>query len=151
MDDYIAGIRGAWLGEQLGFAVFMARAEAEQDAALAAKWRSLAELEQVTGEHMASVLKAHGEMPGEAPLVDWENEAFQTYLSLPHRDVMNYMRGRVISALEDFESLLAAAPEADQESVRFLVDHELALLTFIDQEASGGEDSLAGVQELLDR
>ncbi len=44
MDDYIAGIRGAWLGEQLGFAVFMARAEAEQDAALAAKWRSLAEL-----------------------------------------------------------------------------------------------------------
>ena len=149
MDDYIAGIRSAWLGECLGFAAFMARAEAEQEDVLVYKWRRLAELEQVTGERMASVLRAHGEQVDEEPYVDRESEVFQTYLSLPHIEVMRYMRERVLGALERFEHMLAAAPQADLEDVQFLVDHELALLTFVDKEVSGHGDSLRKVHDLL--
>ena len=61
MEDYIAGVHNAWLGERLGFAAFSSRAEAERDEVLAEKWRLLAKLEQVTGERMAKVLRAHGE------------------------------------------------------------------------------------------
>ena len=59
------------------------------------------------------------------------------------------MRERVLGALERFEHLLATAPESDLEDIQFLVDHELALLTFVDKEADGDADSLGGVQELL--
>ena len=149
MDDYVAGVRGAWLGERLGLAAFKAHAEAEQDELLAEKWRLLAQLEQVTGERMAKVLRVHGEPVDEEPVIDRESEAFQIYLSLSHVEVMDYMRERVLGALERFEHLLAATPEADPEDIQFLVDHELALLTFIDMETGGDADSLGDVLELL--
>ena len=149
MEDYIAGVHNAWLGERLGFAAFSSRAEAERDEVLAEKWRLLAKLEQVTGERMAKVLRAHGEEAEEEPFIDRESEAFQTYLTLSHVEVTGYMRERVLGALERFEHLLATAPESDLEEIQFLVDHELALLTFVDKEADGDADSLGGVQELL--
>lgn len=149
MDNYIAGIRSAWLGECLGFAAFTARAEAEQEEVLADKWRILAQLEEVTGQHMASVLKAHGETVDNEPNIDEESEAFQTYLSLPHGEVVSYMRDRVLGALERFEHLLAIAPTSDLEHLHFLIDHELALLTFVDRESSGRGDSLSDARKLL--
>jgi len=149
MDDYIAGVHSAWLGEHLGFAAFNARADAEQDEFLSEKWRTLAQLEQVTGERMAKVLRAHGEQIDDEPFIDLESEAFQTYLSLSHTDVMGYMRDRVVAALERFEHMLATAPEYDLEDIQFLVDHELALLTFVDREIAGADDSLADVEKMI--
>lgn len=149
MDDYIAGVHSAWLGERLGFAAFSARADAESDAARAEKWRVLAQLEQMTGERMVEVLRAHGEQVDDEPFIDLESEAFQTYMSLSHADVMGYMRERVVNALERFEHMLASAPDCDLEDIQFLVNHELALLTFVDKEALGETDSLVEVQQLL--
>ena len=149
MDDYIAGIHSAWLGERLGHAAFMARAEAEHDDSRAEQWQVLARLEEATGDRMINILKSHGEQVDDEPIVDLESEAFQAYLALPHDDVMSYMRDRVISALSRFEHLLAMAPEADLVNVQFLVDHELALLDYVDAELAGGGDSLKSVRAML--
>lgn len=149
MDNYIAGIHAAWLGEQLGFAAFSARANAESDDNFAEMWRTLAQLEFVTGERMAKVLRSHGEHINDDTRVDQESEAFQSYLSLSHAEVIVYMKDRVASALDRFEELLTIAPKQDLADIQFLVDHELALITFVEKEANGEPDSLSHVRRLL--
>ncbi|MEM8500751.1 MAG: hypothetical protein AAF542_22240 [Pseudomonadota bacterium] len=149
MDNYIVGIHAAWRGEQLGFAAFSARANAQQDKIFMEMWRTLAQLELVTGERMAKVLRFHGEHIDNDTPFDQQSEAFQSYLRLSHADVIAYMRGRVASALGRFEELLAIAPKQDMVDVQFLVDHELALITFVEREAAGEPDSLCDVRRLL--
>lgn len=149
MDNYIAGIHAAWLGEQLGLAAFNARANAETDDNSAQMWRTLAQLESATGARMAKVLRSHGEDIDNDTPIDQEGEAFQSYLTLSHADVIAYMRARVARAMDRFEELLAIAPKQDLADVQFLVDHELALITFVEREAAGEPDSLSDVHRLL--
>ena len=45
--------------------------------------------------------------------------------------------------------LLGITPESDLDAVQFLVDHGLALLTFVDREIESSGDSLEQVEALL--
>ena len=98
---------------------------------------------------MAKVLRSHEEDIDNDTPIDHESEAFQSYLTLSHADVIAYMRMRVASALDRFEELLAIAPKQDLADVQFLVDHEYALITFVEREAAGEPDSLSDVHRLL--
>ena len=147
MDDYIAGVKSAWLGEQHGRAAFTALAEAAGDAGTAGKWKTLAQLEQVTGQRMAALLESYGEMPDE-PFIDVE-AIVDRFSTESHLEIMADMKKIIGPAIERFDRLLGIAPESDIDAVQFLVDHEVALMTFVDRELEGRADSLAQVEALL--
>ena len=147
MDDYIAGIKSAWLGEQFGQAVFAALAEAASDSGMADRWRTLARLEEMTGQRMVAVLELYGETTG-SEFIDVE-AILQRYSGSSHLEIMTNMKERVVAAIERFDRLLGIAPESDLDAVQFLVDHEPALLSFVDREIEGSGDSLQQVEALL--
>jgi hypothetical protein len=64
---------------------------------------------------------------------------------------MEKMKDVVTNAIVRFDQLLAVAPESDVPSVRFLVDHEQALLTFVDCQIAGDQaHALEDVEALLE-
>lgn len=151
-DSYIEGIRGAWLGERFGEAFFNALAERTDDKSMQAAWQTLANLEIVTGNKMAAVLEAHGELAVTDEAIEIGDEILNQYSSTSHLDSMTRMKGVVEKAIIRFDQLLAVAPESDVPSVQFLVHHEQALLTFVDRELAGDRaGALEDVERLLDR
>ncbi len=149
-DDYLDGIRGAWLGEQFGEVFFNALAERATDNNLQAKWHVLARLEQVTGNRMAELLATHGEVASTDEAIEVGEDMVNQYANAPHLDAMRRMKDVVEKAIVRFDQLLALAPEPDVEAVQFLVDHEQALLTFVERELAGdGARSLEAAETLL--
>ena len=147
--SYEHGVHAAWVGELQGEAFFDALAQTASGTAQE-KWRTLAQLEQVTGERLATVLHARNvdlsppEAPGELLA------AAKHYAELPFADAVSAMRPILVAAIDRFKALLDQAPDAERETMRFLVDHEQALLSFVDMEASGqGDRSLAPAQALI--
>lgn len=149
-DNYIEGIRSAWLGEQLGEAFFKAMADRTDDQSMQAAWQTLAQLEHVTGKRMAAVLESHGESAIAQDSIEIGNDVVEQYAGVPHIDAMTHMKDVVEQALIRFDQLLAVAPESDVPDVQFLVQHEQALLTFVEREIAGDhEGALADVEQLL--
>ena len=149
-DDYLEGIRGAWLGEQFGEVFFQALAERAEEETMRSKWQTLARLENVTGNRMASLLEAHGEAATTDEAIEVGDELVARYADVPHLDSMLHMKDVVEKAIVRFDQLLAVAPEADVAAVQFLVDHEQALLTFVEREIAGeGARSLEAAEALL--
>ena len=148
---YVDGIHEAWVGELQGEAFF---AHLAQEAAgeEGAKWETLAELERVTGRRMAALLTARN-VSLDAPPVSGELlQAAHAYAQMPFAKAVSAMRPILTTAIARFEALLAQAPAAEQEAVRFLVDHEQALLTFVElEEAGDGAASLDAARELIAR
>ena len=63
---------------------------------------------------------------------------------------MTQMKSVVEKAIIHFDQLLAVAPESDVPAVQFLVQHEQALLTFVERELAGKSTaSLDDVRLLL--
>jgi len=150
-DNYIEGIRSAWLGEQFGHAFFNAMAGKTNDPIMASRWRTLAQLELVTGNRMATLLEAHGESATTNEIIEISDEVLQRYTEGSHIDSMTKMKATIESALVRFDQLLAVVPDSDVGEIQFLVSHEQALLTFVDCEISGDSDnSLAAVNKLLE-
>ncbi len=149
-DNYIEGIRSAWLGEQFGRAFFLEMKKATDDAAWQDKWQTLAQLEEMTGQRMADLLASHGESATTDIPVEVSPEIMEQYIGVPMQDVMTQFKVRVEQALLRFDHLLAVAPDEDIPAVQFLVDHELALLDFVDAELTGRQgESLDHVNRLL--
>ena len=149
-DNYLDGIRSAWLGEQLGEVFFKALADRTEDRSMRSTWQTLAKLENVTGQRMAAVLTAHGEAATTDEAIEVGDEIVNRYAAASHLDSMLRMKDVVEKAIIHFDQLLAVAPDADVPSVQFLVHHEQALLTFVEREIAGNHDhALEDVQKLL--
>ena len=151
-DSYIEGIRSAWLGERLGEVFFRAMANRTDDQSMQTAWRTLAQLENVTGKRMAAVLETYGETVTADGTIEVGDDIIQQYTGVPHLDAMKHMKDVVEQALVRFDQLLAVAPESDVPQVRFLVQHEQALLTFVEREIAGDRaNALADVEQLLEQ
>ena len=149
-DSYIDGIRSAWLGELFGEVFFKGMADRTEDESMRSTWQILANLENVTGKRMAAVLEAHGEAAATDDSIEVSDEIFSQYTTAVHLDAMLRMKDVVEKAIIRFDQLLAVAPESDVDSVRFLVQHEQALLTFVEREINGDHvDALQDVEKLL--
>ncbi len=149
-DDYVDGIRSAWLGEQFGEVFFTQMAAQATDANLKSKWQRLANLEQVTGSKMADVLSAHGAATTIERAVEVDDSVMDRYTEASHQDAMLRMKSVVEKAVVHFDQLLAVAPDDDVPAVQFLVQHELALLSFVERELEGDTvHSLDAVEDLL--
>ena len=151
-DSYLEGIRGAWLGEQFGEAFFKALADRTEDEPMRSTWRTLAKLENVTGQRMAAVLEAHGETAVTDEVIEVGDEILSQYTDASHLNAMERMKDVVEKAIIRFDQLLAVAPESDVPSVQFLVHHEQALLTFVEREIVGDQArALEDVEKLLEQ
>lgn len=151
-DSYIDGIRSAWLGEQFGEVFFRALAERTEDESMRAAWQTLAKLENVTGKRMAAVLEAHGEAAATDEAIEIGSEILDDYSGASHLDAMKKLKDVVEKAIIHFDQLLAVAPEPDVPLVQFLVQHEQALLTFVDREIAGDHaHALEDVEKLLEQ
>ncbi len=149
-DSYLDGIRSAWLGELFGEVFFNAMADRTQDEAMRTKWQTLAQLEHVTGNRMAALLESHGESAVVQDPVEVSEEVMTRYTNATHLDSMLNMKDVVEKAIIHFDQLLAVAPDEDVPAVRFLVDHEQALLSFVDCEIAGdGAHALDAAKGLL--
>lgn len=146
---YEAGVHAAWVGELQGEAFFNALAEAEAGDRRE-KWLTLATLEQVTGERMAAVLRERGVHPKAPEESSQLLDAAAQYAKMPFSQAVAAMRPILVDAIGRFEALLAQAPQAEREAMQFLVDHERALLRFVDLEAEGaGGESLQAIRGLI--
>ncbi|MEQ8692736.1 MAG: hypothetical protein RIC89_18115 [Pseudomonadales bacterium] len=149
-DDYIEGIHGAWLGERFGESFFTALAEKTPDSAMRPKWQRLAQLENVTGRKMAALLEAHGESATTSESTTVGDEVVGRYLDGSHLDAMLKLKEVIEKAIIRFDQLLALAPDEDVPAVQFLVQHEQALLTFVEREIAGDADhALDDIDQLL--
>ena len=149
--SYADGIRDAWVGELQGEAFFarVAQAAAGEERG---KWETLAELERVTGRRMAALLVSRN-MSLDAPEDSSELlRAVEAYARMPFADAVSAMRPILTAAIGRFEALLAQAPAGERETVQFLVDHERAILSFVELEEAGeGAASLAAARALIER
>ena len=57
---YEASVRAAWAGEIYGEALFSELAHLARGTAIAHRWKTLAELERVTGEQLAPLVSRYG-------------------------------------------------------------------------------------------
>lgn len=148
-DSYLDGVHAAWVGEVQGELFFNTLAKTEVGEQRE-KWQALAQLERVTGERMAALLRARGVTPT-APETSGELlAAAQEYARMGFADAVSSMRPILLNAIGKFEALLAQAPTAEREAMQFLVDHERAILSFVDLEAAQhGDASLDAARELI--
>ena len=146
VDSYEEGIFQAWVGELQGEMFFDAMAQSTVGVDLGRrgrreKWETLAELERVTGRRMAKLLEAKDiELAAPAPsgqLLD----ALAAYTKMPYAEAVSAMRPILLPAIDRFEALLTQAPAADRQAVQFLVDHERAILSFVELEEAGETDA----------
>ena len=146
--SYQDGIYQAWVGELQGEMFFERKAQAaaeesrgEERSEECRKWKELAELERVTGRRMAALLESK-QVELAAPEMSGQLLAFvDTFAQMPHAEAIAALRPILVAAIERFEALLAQAPDADRQAVQFLVDHEKALLTFVELEEAGHTDA----------
>ncbi len=149
-DSYIEGIRSAWLGELFGEVFFKTLADRTEDDVMRTKWQTLAQLEHVTGNRMATLLESHGERAVTQDPIEVNEDVMTRYTNATHLDSMRHMRDVVEKAIVRFDQLLAVAPDDDVAAVQFLVRHEEALLTFVDCEIAGdGAHALEAAEILL--
>ena len=149
VDSYEEGIFQAWVGELQGEMFFDAMAQSTVGVdrgrrgrrGRREKWETLAELERVTGRRMAKLLEAKDiELAAPAPsgqLLD----ALVAYTKMPYAEAVSAMRPILLPAIDRFEALLTQAPAADRQAVQFLVDHERAILSFVELEEAGQTDA----------
>ena len=150
-DTYRAGIREAWQGELWGKAFFERLAAATDDAGHRAKWQVLAELEEATGSRLAPLV-ADAEEPPTADAYRPLESAVAAYAALPWGVAMARMMTILDPAIERFRELLARAPAEERDTVRILVDHEVALKLFAERELAGEADtSLDPVRAVIER
>lgn len=134
--SYQDGIYQAWEGELQGEMFFERRALAAADDHRR-KWEELAELERVTGQRMAALLEAK-EIELATPGMSGQLLAFaEAFAQMPHAEAVASLHPILLAAIDRFEALLSQAPEADRQAVQFLVDHERALLNFVELEQAG--------------
>lgn len=147
-DRYIERIQDASKGEILGEILFRKLAQRYTDQTT--KLERLIRLEIKSAEYMARLLSRHNipvenvdrgeeytdKLIAESPLSTWY-------------EFLRWMHGIVYIYVDQYDDLYSQALEADKEELKFLSDHERALLQFLDAEIRGEADSLAPIEFLL--
>ena len=147
-DRYIERIQDASKGEILGEILFRKLAQRYTDQTT--KLEKLIRLEIKSAECMARLLSRHNipvenvdrgeeytdKLIAESPLSTWY-------------EFLRWMHGIVYIYVDQYDDLYSQALEADKEELKFLSDHERALLQFLDAEIRGEADSLAPIEFLL--
>lgn len=150
---YIRGVYEAWKGEVFGEAFFSELAQIDQKTPKETKWRTLSELERVTGEVLAPLVRRYGISlrPPEEEKTRGEEQA-KGFSAMPYQEFMAGMEPYLEEAVARYQALRDEAPSQDALAMQFLVDHEQALLRFAQIERrETGEDSLAAVKEVIAR
>ncbi|MDE0364272.1 MAG: hypothetical protein OXP09_01710 [Gammaproteobacteria bacterium] len=150
---YEASVRAAWAGEIYGEALFSELAHLAGDTALASKWKTLAMLERVTGEQLAPLVSRYG-FDTEPPTEEAERGLVtaREFAEMPHAEFMALIEPYLEDVISRFEALRDAAPAEDRTTMQFLVDHEVALLRFVQLERSGADkDSTRVAGALIER
>ena len=153
VSTYIRGVYEAWKGEVFGESFFTELAELDKKRAMKPKWRTLAELERVTGGALLPLVHRYGLplRPPEESITQGEQEA-RRFSTLPHEEFMAYLEPYLEEAVANYQRLRDDAPSEDATAMRFLVEHEEALLRFVQIERGAtGEDSLQEVKDVIAR
>ena len=149
--SYEDGVYRAWVGELQGEMFFTKMAQVAADEQRE-KWQTLATLERVTGQCMAEVLKARDVALAAPELSGQLLDAVEAYAKMPYAEAVAAMRPVLLPAIDRFEALLAQAPESDRDAMQFLVDHERAILSFVElEEAHQPDASLDAARALIQR
>lgn len=147
-DRYIERIQDASKGEILGEILFRKLAQRYTDQTT--KLGKLIRLEIKSAEYMARLLSRHNipvenvdrgeeytdKLIAESPLSTWY-------------EFLRWMHGIVYIYVDQYDDLYSQALEADKKELKFLSDHERALLQFLDAEIRGDPDSLKPIERLL--
>ena len=150
---YIRGVYEAWKGEVFGEVFFTELAQLDKEASMEPKWNTLAELERVTAGVLLPLVRRYG-LPMKPPAEErtrGEQEA-KRFSTMPHEEFMAYLEPYLEEVVAKYQTLRDDAPSTDATPMQFLVDHEEALLRFVQIERGGtGEDSLQEVKDVVAR
>ena len=151
-DQYCKRIREALVGEMYGEGLASELAAAAQSRDEHDKWAAVLQLESETKVR----LRPFAAKLGISVLEDEEErrkgiEAARAFQDVPRDERLKSIRDLVASAVEWYERLVEAGPDADKPILRHLAGHERAILAFLDEELKGNtESSLTPVIDMLD-
>jgi hypothetical protein len=151
--EYLAGLDAAYQGEFFGLAMYNLIADSREMPDKEEKWHCLVQLEDVTRQVLAPVMRRHGMATEARPesLRAGETDA-ASYLMLPWADLMRRFRDELDEDIAEYSALLEMAPPEDHDAIRFLVDHEIVTKAFCEKELDGKpESSLEPVEALITR
>ncbi len=150
---YIRGVYEAWKGEVFGEVFFTELAQQDKQASMEPKWKTLADLERVTRGVLLPLVHRYGlpMRPPEESKTRGEQEA-KRFSTMPHEEFMAYLEPYLAEVVAKYQTLRDDAPSEDAIAMQFLVDHEEALLRFVQIErGETGEDSLQEVKDVIAR
>ena len=151
--EYLAGLDAAYQGEFFGLAMYSLIADSREMPDEKEKWHCLVQLEDVTRQVLAPVMRRHGMATEARPesLRAGETDA-ASYLMLPWAELMRRFRDELDEDIAEYSALLEMAPPEDHDAIRFLVDHEIVTKAFCEKELDGKpESSLEPVEALITR
>ncbi len=149
----MAGLDAAYQGEFCGLAMYSLIADSREMPDEKEKWHCLVQLEDVTRQVLAPVMRRHGMATEARPesLRAGETDA-ASYLMLPWAELMRRFRDELDEDIAEYSALLEMAPPEDHDAIRFLVDHEIVTKAFCEKELDGKpESSLEPVEALIMR
>jgi len=147
-DRNIERIQDASKGEILGEILF--RKLAPRYADQSEKVEKLRRLEIKSAERMARILVRHSIVVDEVG--EGEEYTDKLIAASPLGTWYEFLRGMhgiVYIYVDQYDDLYARALDADKEDLKFLSDHERALLQFLDAEIRGEPNSLRPIEWLI--
>lgn len=153
ISTYKSSVYDAWVSEFVGEAIFEELARIGKGTPLEKKWKVLANLERLMGRRLESVLAGYGcDLAPPRESIEQRLAAANALLTLDSQVVMAAMEPYIKDALRRYRVLRSSAPEEDAEALQLLVDHEAALLRFVQKERVGDlEDSTREAREVIGR
>jgi hypothetical protein len=149
LDDYRERVTDAYEGEIFGAAFFEAlRERFGKDPELHRKCEIMRDIEVATEKRLEPVVarlklpasdRAKLEASGRAAAQ--QVTAWTPFIDFFHKAAPGYVA--------KFEELAAVAPVQDREVAAFLVEHEVAFVSFTEKETAGAADSTAHLERLL--
>ena len=138
--SYFDKILKAYEGEVAGEAYFKALAGVFNEQEHTQKLALLAAVENLTSRTLLPLLKRYGIKPREQnDLVNLAHSWIRERAFNRWEDLINNMTTRYPGYIEEFKILAASAPDEDKTALDFLVEHEIVLLEFANQEESQEE------------
>ena len=151
MQSHLTELLEWYCDEIAGEAFFLALAKSADAPGRAAKWQTLARLEQHVAGRLQSELKARG-VAFPAAEIDIRRGQYSAleYADLPWREALERLRPALDGYVRDFQAAESRMPADLRLLAQFVTTHERALLEFVTLELQGGDrHSLDGVLRLL--
>ena len=151
MQNHLDKILETYRDEIAGEAFFHELARTSSEPEHAAKWRTLARLEQLVADRLRTALETHAvRMPTVAKDQRRGLESAQEYTGLTWHEALERLRPELKGYVRDFQATESEMPKALLPLAQFVSAHERALLEFVTRELDqDGHRSLDGVLTLL--